>query len=132
MPIGLQLIWLAVLAIPVAAVAWTFTHEELFHEVRSILRKRRRASRSAFVRKFLYLFLCDFCLSHWVALAFLALADFRLLIDDWRGYVIAFFALTWLANQYIAIYSRLRLDLRREKIEIEATQKEIERKANGE
>src|SRR5688500_19300969 len=30
--------------------------------------------------------------SHYVAVFFIALTNFRLLIDDWRGYVIAFFA----------------------------------------
>lgn len=128
MPIGLQLIWLVVLAIPVAAVAWTFTHEEVFHEVRAAIRRARDRTQNPVLKKFLFLFLCDFCLSHWVALFFLILTDFRLLIEDWRGYLIAFFALTWLANQYIGIYARLRLDLKREKVELEATRKEIEKK----
>jgi hypothetical protein len=126
MPVGLQLVWLFVLAIPVAAVAWTFTHEEVFREIRGAIRSARESSRNAGVRKFLYLFLCDFCLSHWIALGFIALTGYQLLIEDWRGYVIAFFAVTWLANQYIAIYSRLRLDLKREKAELEVTQREIE------
>jgi len=126
MDIGLQIVWMFVLAIPVAAVAWTFTHEEVFKEVRAFIRGRRDATESTFIRKFYYLFLCDFCLSHWVALAFIALSGFQLLIDDWRGYVIAFFAVTWLANQYIAVYARLRLDLRKEKVELEATKREVE------
>jgi hypothetical protein len=126
MSIGLQLISLFVLAVPIAAVAWTITHEEVFHGLRTRIRKARQETGSRFVRKFLYLFLCDFCLSHWVALFFLILADFQLLIADWRGYLIGFFALTWIANQYIAIYARLRLDLRREKVEIEATEREVE------
>lgn len=126
MPIGLQLIWLFVLAIPVAAVAWTFTHEEVFREIRALIRNARDRSDSAVAKKFFYLFLCDFCLSHWVTLAFIALTGFQLLIEDWRGYVIAFFAVTWLANQYIAIYARLRLDLKREKVELEATKREVE------
>lgn len=29
-PVGLQFAWLLVLAIPVACVAWTVTHEEVF------------------------------------------------------------------------------------------------------
>jgi type VI protein secretion system component VasK len=126
MSIGLQLISLFVLAVPIAAVAWTITHEEVFHELRQRIRKARQESGSRVVRKFLYLFLCDFCLSHWVALFFLILADFQLLIDGWRGYLIGFFALTWIANQYIAIYARLRLDLRREQVEIEATERQVE------
>lgn len=126
MPIGIQLIWLVVLAIPVAAVAWTFTHEEVFREIRALIRSTREQSDSRVVRKFLYLFLCDFCLSHWVTLFFIALTGYQLLLEDWRGYVIAFFAVVWLANQYIAIYSRLRLDLKKEKVELEATKREVE------
>ena len=33
MTIQLQLIWLFILAIPIACVAWTVTHEEIFAEV---------------------------------------------------------------------------------------------------
>jgi hypothetical protein len=33
-PLSLQLIWLFVLAIPVAAISWTITHEEIFREPR--------------------------------------------------------------------------------------------------
>ena len=34
MTIGLQVIYLFVLAIPVACIAWTVTHEEVFREPR--------------------------------------------------------------------------------------------------
>jgi hypothetical protein len=33
---------------------------------------------------------------------------------------VAFFALVWVANQYISIYNRLRLDIKHEQVEIEA------------
>jgi len=34
MSIVLQLVWLFVLAIPIASIAWTITHEEIFRETR--------------------------------------------------------------------------------------------------
>jgi hypothetical protein len=41
------------------------------------------------------------------------------LLEDWRGYLIAGFALVWVANQYMSIYGRLRLDIKRERVEID-------------
>ncbi|EOR92809.1 hypothetical protein ADIARSV_4091 [Arcticibacter svalbardensis MN12-7] len=35
---------------------------------------------------------------------------------DWRGYIIAGFALVWIANQYMSLYGYLRIDLKKEKI----------------
>lgn len=32
----------------------------------------------------------------------------------------AFFALVWIANQYMSIYNRLRLDIKHEQVEIKA------------
>jgi hypothetical protein len=123
MPLGTQIVWLFVLAIPVAAIAWTVTHEEVFREPRSYFLRRSRHAPHIVERKFFYLLTCEFCLSHWVGLFFLFFTGFRLLLDDWRGYVIAFFALVWVANQYMSLYGRLRLDMKRERVEIEATEK---------
>jgi len=39
-PLGTQLGWLVTLAIPVACVAWTVTHEELFREPREYFTRR--------------------------------------------------------------------------------------------
>ncbi len=44
--------------------------------------------------------------------------DSRLLFDDWRGYVVAWLALVWVANHLIGIYGRLRLGIRSERLEI--------------
>jgi len=129
MPLGTQIIWLFVLSIPVAAISWTVTHEEIFREPREYFVRESRSARRLSVRKFFYLFTCEFCLSHWVTLFFIAFTGFRLLLDDWRGYVIALFALVWVANQYMSLYGRLRLDLKRERVEIEATELEVSEKS---
>lgn len=124
MSIGLQIFGLVILAIPVAAISWTLTHENLFREFHDRVAEKSRTSPRLLQRKFFYLFTCEFCLSHWVTLAFLLFTRFRLLLDDWRGYVIAFFSLVWIANHYMSLYARLRLDVKRERVEIAKTERE--------
>ena len=125
-PIGLQIIELLLLAIPVACIAWTVTHEEIFREVHRYCVDRSRNCRRWYERKFFYLFACEYCFSHYVAIFFLFITRYKLLFDDWRGYLIAGFALVWVANQYMSLYGRLRLDIKRERVEI----KQVE--TNGE
>ena len=117
---------LFLLAIPVACVAWTVTHEELFREPREYCVRRSRTSRRFSHRKFFYVFTCEYCFSHYVALFFLLLTGYRLLLPDWRGYLIGFFALVWIANVYMSIFGRLRLDIKSERVEIEAKQKVLD------
>ena len=112
-----QIIELFLLAIPIACVAWTFTHEEVFREPREYCRRRSQSCAYWYERKFFYLFTCEYCFSHYIAAAFLVIARFKLLFTDWRGYLIALFALVWIANQYMSIYDRLRLDIKTERIE---------------
>lgn len=129
MSLGLQVAWLLVLAVPVAAVSWTVTHEEIFREPREYFARRARNDRTWYTRKFFYALLCEYCFSHYVALFFIALADFRMLLADWRGYTVAWFALVWVANLYMSLYARLRVDIKKERTEIEAIEKAVEEKA---
>ena len=122
MSLGLQVAVLFVLAIPIACVAWTVTHEEVFREPREFCAERSRTCRQWYKRKFFYLFTCEYCFSHYVAAFFLVVTGFKLLYADWRGYLISFFALVWIANQYMSVYNRLRLDIKGEKIEHEIKQ----------
>ena len=122
MDISLQLIWLFVLAAPVSSVAWTMTHEELSRELRDWCQSRSQNCRRLVERKFFYLFTCEYCFSHYVAAFFVALTGFRLLLPDWRGLLIAWFALVWVANLYMSLFGRLRLDIKRERVEIQAGQ----------
>lgn len=125
MPSEHPLVVLLVLAIPIACISWTVTHEEVFREVREWLERRSKRARTVAGRKFYFLFMCEYCFSHWVTIAFLIMTRFTLLYSDWRGYVISGFALVWMANVYMGLFGRLRLDIKREKVEIEAEQKEI-------
>lgn len=118
------------LAIPVACVAWTVTHEEVFREPREYCQKQIEAARTTSRRKFFYLFTCEYCFSHYIAAVFLAITRFQMLYHGWRGYVVALFALVWVSNQYMSIYNRLRLDIKHENLEIKAKQEDVdERKA---
>ena len=114
-----QLIVLFVLAIPVACVAWTVTHEEVFREPREYCVDRSKSCQRWYQRKFFYLFTCEYCFSHYVTIFFLFITRYKLLFDDWRGYLLAGFSLVWIANQYMSLYNRLRLDIKGEKIEHE-------------
>jgi hypothetical protein len=116
-PLTTQIVTLLVLAMPVACVAWTVTHEEVFREPREVCVEKSRNCPRWYQRKFFYLFTCEYCFSHYVSLGFIALTRYHLLLPDWRGYVIAWFALVWVANQYMSVYNRLRLDIKGEKIE---------------
>jgi len=112
-----QIVELFLLAIPIACIAWTFTHEEVFREPREYCKRRSQDCRRWYEQKFFYLFTCEYCFSHYIAAAFLIITRFKLLFADWRGYLIALFALVWIANQYMSIYDRLRLDIKAERIE---------------
>ena len=91
----LQLLWLFVLAAPVACVAWTITHEEIFKEFRDWCVRKSERSRHLYERKFFYLFTCEYCFSHYVAGAVVLGTGYRLLLMDWRGAILAWFTLVW-------------------------------------
>ncbi len=110
-----QVVWLFVMAIPIACIAWTVTQEEVFQEMREYALQRSQDSSSIVARKFYYLLTCHYCFSHYVTIIFLALTRYKLLYLDWRGYIIGGFALVWVANQYMSLYALLRQDLKKEK-----------------
>ena len=115
---GGVLLQLLVLALPVSAISWAVTHEELFREIHDYCVERSKTALSLPARKFFYLLTCEYCFSHYVAGAVLALSRYKLLFDDWRGYFMAWLALVWVANHFISLYGRLRLGIRSERLEI--------------
>ena len=123
MSLSWQIVALFLLAIPVACVAWTVTHEEVFREPREFCVRKSEGCRRWWERKFFYLFTCEYCFSHYVTVFFLAVTRYHLLYEDWRGYLVGGFALVWVANQYMSLYGRLRLDIKSEKIEAEIKEK---------
>jgi hypothetical protein len=124
--VSYQLFTLFVLALPVASIAWTITHEDLFREVRTMCADRSKSCRSLAARKFFYLFTCEYCFSHYVTIVVLAITRFHLLFPDWRGYLVSGFALVWIANIYMSAYGRLRLDIQHERVDLAADEKALE------
>ncbi|HXE64645.1 MAG TPA: hypothetical protein VN519_13970 [Bryobacteraceae bacterium] len=126
--LGLQVVVLFLLAIPVACIAWTITHEEIFREPREFCVDRSRRCRSLLQRKFFYALTCEFCLSHYIAALWLWITRYHLLFDSWRGYLIAGFSLVWIANLYMAIFGRLRLEIQSQRLDIEEEKRELGKK----
>src|SRR5437868_13058498 len=129
MTIGTQVAWLFILAVPIASVAWTVTHEEIFREPREYCKERSEKCRRLLQRKFYYLFTCEYCFSHYVSAFFMFLTGYKLLLDDWRGYLIAWFALVWVANLYMGIFGRLRLGIKSERTDIEIKEEQLNQKS---
>ena len=128
----LQLLWLFVLAAPVACVAWTVTHEEVFKEFHEWCSRKSERCTHLYQRKFFYLFTCEYCFSHYVAGAVVLMTGYRLLLPDWRGAVVGWFTLVWVANVYMSLFGRLRLDIKRERVEIKMEEREVQREEKDE
>ena len=122
---GQTIFYLVILSLVVASISWTVTEEEIFREPREYCEKCSQQSRNFFARKFFYVFTCEYCFSHWVTLVLLAITGFKLVYDDWRGYLVAFFVLPWLANQWMSIYRRLRVSIKHENAEAETAKIEL-------
>jgi len=118
MTIYMQVLWLFVLAMPIACISWTVTHEEVFRKPREYCIKRSLKGKTSLERNFFYLFTCEYCFSHYITILFLFLTDYKLLINDWRGHIIAGFSLVWMANTYMSLFGLIRQNIKREKAQI--------------
>jgi len=127
MAIATQIFWLIILSMVVASIAWTVTQEEIFREWREVCEDKSRNCKALLQRKFFYVFTCEYCFSHWATVLVLILTQFRLLIDDWRGYILAFFVLPWLANQWMSIYRRLRVGIKYENLQAKIVEEKLEK-----
>jgi len=116
-----QVFWVLILSLVVASISWTVTQEEIFREPRDSFKKRSESSKSILARKFFYVWTCEYCFSHWVTIVVILITNFKLLMDDWRGYVIAFFVLPLVANFWMSIYRRLRVEIKHENALAEQT-----------
>jgi hypothetical protein len=112
-----QLFWLFALALPVATVTWTITHEEIFREAREYFTTQTHRG-PVIRRKFFYALTCEYCFSHYVTAFFLWLTGYHFLLDDWRGSFLAFFAVTAIANVYMSLFARVRVDIKSERLDI--------------
>jgi hypothetical protein len=124
-PLLQQIAWLFVLALPVAVVAWTVTHEEVLREAREFCVAQSKIPGLLIRRKFFYLFTCEYCFSHYVAAFFVWLLQFQLLVVGWRGYVVAWLAVTGVANLYMSFFGRLRVEIKSERLEVAAKEEAL-------
>jgi hypothetical protein len=129
--LGAQVVELLLIAIPIASVTWTITHEEVLREPRDFCARCSRECEHLLLRKFFYLFTCEYCFSHYVTIFFLFITHFKLIFDDWRGYMLSLFALVWVANSYMSIFGRVRLDIKRERVEIKGVEHEVKQKTEN-
>jgi len=128
MPLTLQyqIIYLFILALPIACIAWTVTHEEVFREPREYCELKSKDCKNLIQRKFFYLFTCEYCFSHYITLFFLFITRYHLLYGNWRGYIIAFFALVWVANFYMSLFGFVRVGMKKERIETKIKEVELQ------
>jgi len=117
-PLLHQFSFLLMLGLAVACVSWTFTHEEVFREPREFCKEKSQNCKPLYQRKFFYLFTCEYCFSHYVTALLLLLTHFQMLYQGWRGFVISEFALVWIANLYMGVFNRLRLEIKVENLAI--------------
>jgi hypothetical protein len=118
MSIYMQVSWLFILALPIACIAWTMTQEEIFREPREYCSRCSQGGSTYIKRKFFYVFTCEYCLSHYVTIFILFITNFKLLFEDWRGFLISGFALVWIANIYMNLYKLIRQDIKKVKTTI--------------
>jgi len=124
MTIGVEIFWMIILSMIVASIAWTVTQEKIFEEPRNFAKRKSEESSNVLVRKFCYIWTCEYCFSHWVTLLVLIVTGFQVLFEDWRGYVLAFFLLPWIANQWMSLYRMLRVDIKHENLLAEKVKKD--------
>ena len=115
---------LFILSVPVACISWTITHEEIFSELKKYCSKCSNESKNIIKRKFFYLFTCECCFSHYITALMLIITKYHLLYDDWKGYLVGGFSIVWIANIYMSIYGRIRVNLKKERIEADLIEEE--------
>lgn len=121
-PLITQFGWLLLLALPVACLAWTVTHEEIFREPREYCERSSKEKKAVLTRKFFYVFTCEYCFSHYMALFIILLTKFTLLYNGFKGYFIGWLSLVWIANVYMSLFGSIRIGIKREKTEINYTE----------
>jgi hypothetical protein len=121
-----QIAYLLLIALPIASVSWTVTHEEIFREPREYCLRRSQQDSRLLVRKFFYVFTCEYCFSHYATIVFLLITRFHLIFPDWRGTLMAFFSLPFVANIYIGLFAQTKLEAKKDRVTAKVIQEELE------
>lgn len=120
------------IAIPVACIAWTVTHEEIFKEPREYCIEHSQKCKKLVQRKFFYVFTCEYCFSHYVTALVLIITNFHFLFDDWRGYFMSGFSIVWIANIYMSLYALIRIDLKKGRIVSKLEEQKLQEEQSSE
>ena len=107
-----MIVTLCLLALPIASITWTVTHEEVFREPREWCADEKWVVPQHGRTKVLLFVHVRVLLQPLVTAIFLYITRYTLLFDDWRGYLIAGFSLVFIANIYMSLFGRLRLDIK--------------------
>ena len=124
----LQILWLFVLAAPIACVAWTVTHEEVFTEIREwCVRKSEQlphacTSESSSICSPVNIASATTSRPRWCWSPAIGCC-----CPTGAARSLAWFTLVWVANIYMSLFGRLRLDIKRERVEIKAEELVVER-----
>jgi hypothetical protein len=124
--LGTQVTYLLLIALPIACVSWTVTHEEIFREAREYCQRRSHEDSALLRRKFFYVFTCEYCFSHYVTIFFLLITHYQLVFQDWRGTLMAFFSLPYVANIYIGLFAQTKLEATKDRFSAKVIQEELE------
>ncbi|MBC7722996.1 MAG: hypothetical protein H7068_13295 [Pedobacter sp.] len=124
-PLSTQIIWFFILALPVACISWTVTHEEIFADMRAYLKGISDNSSNWFIKKIYYLFTCEYCFSFYVTALLLLITKYQLLFADWRGYLISELSLIWIANIYMSLYFFIKIDIKKKGTECKIEEQDL-------
>ncbi len=106
---------LFLLAIPVAVISWAIAKEEVVRECREWLQNQHKNTNNFLLwRKFCFMWTCEYCLSLYISIFWVWFTGYQLMLTDFRGYVIATFAVQGVAVAYMSVYNLLRVDIRLE------------------
>jgi hypothetical protein len=123
-----QIACLFIIAIPIACIAWTVTHEEIFAEPRNYCRQQSLAGKRLLTRKFFYLFTCEYCFSFYVTALLLLITKYQLLFTGWRGYLISGFSLVWISNIYMSLFLFIRTDIKKDGLDAKIKEKTFDKR----
>jgi hypothetical protein len=124
--LGTQVLYLLLIALPIACISWTVTHEEIFREPRELCQRRCQDDAGWISRKFFYIFTCEYCFSHYVTIFFLLITHFHLVFQDWRGTLMAFFSLPYVANLYMGLFAQTKLEAKKDRVSAKVIEEELE------
>jgi hypothetical protein len=57
-----------------------------------------------------------------VTIGILLITRYTIFFSDWRGYIISFFSIVFIANVYMSLFGKIKIDIKKEKDEILKTE----------